>query len=316
MRRVRPILVLLMFAAAVSFAQAPGKEQRPPARERGESAAAADPNAKPAPAASGPSDRPTSRPAGFDGGAPRRAGCPEGPMPPGGPEGPPPPPGGWPGGRPPWSGHHAPHGYGSPEGGLGMGPGGLPMPPPPFPMLRIIAERRPELAARLENLMRNSPEKFEEVLAKALMFQLESALNDVDDEPAPRDGKHPVPPGEPGPGPDQRSHEAQAKMRELIEKQDQLELQSRTLAEKLRATGLSDADKQSLREELRRTIEEQFEVRSTLRQHELERLQKEIERLQAGVARVQAELDKRGKEKEAIIKHRVEQLLGDAASGW
>ncbi|MBL8878205.1 MAG: hypothetical protein JNG88_03705 [Phycisphaerales bacterium] len=85
---------------------------------------------------------------------------------------------------------------GGPEGELGPrrpGPPGVDGPPPGrpplgHPLIRMIALRDPELAGRLERLRRESPEKFERVLAEALVRRLEETLD--------AEG---VPPGEPLP---------------------------------------------------------------------------------------------------------------------
>ena len=86
---------------------------------------------------------------------------PPAPPPPVQPPGRPPP---TPGGQPVPSEPPPPPGAGlPPHPPLGLGPG-----LPGDPLLRLIAERRPELAQRLEQLRRRSPERFRAVLLDAL----------------------------------------------------------------------------------------------------------------------------------------------------
>jgi hypothetical protein len=192
-----------------------------------------------------------------------------------------------------------------------------------MPLLRIIAERRPDLAARLEELQRRSPQRFEEVLADALMFRLEDTLGDAEPGEAPpadeRRGGAPAsrPAGPRGPGPQASlTPELRAELRRLNERQEQLETRSQELAVRLREAKLADPEKTQLRDELKQAITEQFEVRSELRRFELERLQREVERIRAAVDRLQTELQRRTQEKSAIIDRRLEQLMGTDAGGW
>lgn len=67
----------------------------------------------------------------------------------------------------------------------GVAPPPTPRPSAPRidPLLRLIAERRPELAERLERLRRESPARFREVVLDALTARLEEALNEVESQP-------------------------------------------------------------------------------------------------------------------------------------
>jgi len=192
-----------------------------------------------------------------------------------------------------------------------------------MPLLRIIAERRPDLAARLEELQRRSPRRFEEVLAEALMARLEGALGEIEgdepplrDEPRPEGAtSRPSGPRRMGPQPG-LPPELRAEVRKLNEQQERLEVQSHELAARLREPELAKEEQARLREELKKIVAEQFEVRSELRRFELERLEKDVERIRAAVERLQTELKRRAQEKSAIIDRRLEQLTGNDPSGW
>ncbi len=71
----------------------------------------------------------------------------------------------------------------------------LPLGRPVDPLLRVVAERRPELAERLERLRRRSPERFQDVLVEALMSRLEDALNEAERNPGPPEPMGPRPDG-------------------------------------------------------------------------------------------------------------------------
>ena len=232
----------------------------------------------------------------------------------------------------------------SPEGPL---PDRAPRPPaapdeaaPPMPprggldpvLLRLIGERRPELVERLTALRDQSPDEFHRVLVEALLAQLEGPLGDAEQRPgrrAPgigvgrRDGPQVGGRGRAGgfggsrggwdePGPP-------ARVRELEEQHERLEVQSHDLAARLRelrAQEREPEEQQRLREELAGVVKQQFEVRSELRRAELERVQRELSRLQGALEKLERELQQREKERESIIERRLQQLVGEDASGW
>ena len=220
-----------------------------------------------------------------------------------------------------------------PPGVPGVEPPGGPRPPiAPFdPLLRLIAERRPELAERLERLRRESPRRLREVVLDALTSRLEEALNEAERSP-----ERPIGPrgegrearGGPGErlgaaaqrerGPAERP-EFRQRMRELEEQHEQLERQSQELAQQLREQrtgGAAAGELDRLREELTGVVKHQFEVRTELRKAELQRIERELQRMREMVEKLQRELEQREKEREAIIQKRIDQLLGQDRTGW
>jgi hypothetical protein len=204
-------------------------------------------------------------------------------------------------------------------GGPGMEADGPrpPHPPQPWgPLMRILRERRPELAERLERLRRDDPERFERVLMDAFVLRLEGALEEASGPHQPSAG--PPPPSRPGellpPEPERDRPLAEAR-----EKQGQLEARSRELAEKLRraqAEGRAAEELDGLRRELRSVVEEQFAVRSRLREGEIQHIERELQRLRERVAQLHRELEQRERERESIIEHHMQQLFGDEGGGW
>lgn len=206
--------------------------------------------------------------------------------------------------------------------GPGMHPPALPPHPPGAPadvLLRLIAERRPELAERLEHLRRRSPEHFRRVLVDALTRRLEEALNEAERNvppgPPERFGPDdPLPPEPPGPRAEHR-----ARLRELEERQARLEGRSHEVAAQLRELREREApppEAERVHAELERIVHEQFEVRSELRRMELERLNHELRRLREMVERMERDLAQREVQRGVIVERRLRQLLGEDASGW
>jgi hypothetical protein len=218
----------------------------------------------------------------------------------------------------------------------GVGEAGLPGGPrPPVApvdaLLRLIAERRPELAKRLERMRRESPRRLREVVLDALTARLEEALNEAENSP-----ERPVGPrgegrgvrGGPGERPGGRAirerglaerPEFRQRVRELEEQHEQLERHSQELAQKLheqRAGGAATEELDRLRDELTGVVQHQFEVRTELRKAELQRIEQELQRIREMVGNLQRELEHREKEREAIIQKRIDQLLGQDRTGW
>ncbi len=226
--------------------------------------------------------------------------------------------------------------------GESEGPGGPPPParaglpegpwrpsPPLEPLLRLIAERRPELAERLERLRREAPERFQDVLLDALTIRLRDALDEAEAQPRrpidmpPRAPGRPEQPGEParirGGEAEGPFGETLLAVRALDERQQRLEMRSHELAEQyreLRAGQQAGEPQQRIRDELAAVVKEQFEVRSQLRTFELQRIERDLQRLHETLERLQAELERRAHERESIIQRRIDQLLGEGASGW
>ncbi len=242
---------------------------------------------------------------------------------------------------------------GPPHGpGARRGPGG-PGEPPVAPLLRMIAERRPELAERLGRLYHESPERFHDVLLDALMLRLEATLDKAEaehererdehherrpdtaeHEPGhPRDPHRPGPEGGPphGPHPGMRpgAHPGPAggfgppalppRLRELEERHADLERRSDALTaayRELRARGAPEGEQRRVHEELERTVHEHFEVRTELRQLELERLEHEIMQLRRHLEHLREQFEQRSQRREAIIERQIRHLIGEDMAGW
>lgn len=194
----------------------------------------------------------------------------------------------------------------------------LPPAPPAELLLRLLAERRPELAERLGRLRRRSPERFRRVLLEALTDRLEERLNEMErGEPLPLEplGPEGVPPAE-RPGPPE---EHRIRVRDLEERQGRLEARSHELAQRWRELERPDAnaeERRRLHDELERVVQEQFNVRSELRRVELERLGHELRRLHEMVERMERDLAEREQQRAQIVERRMRQLLGEGTSGW
>lgn len=227
-----------------------------------------------------------------------------------------------------------------------MGPGG-----PPFgPLLRMLAQRKPQLAQRLERLRERDPSRFEDVLMDAFALRLDELLDKAEREhpagtqpegPRPSGkgmrlpGEGPRPPGEgmrppmmpgrpggemggraSGPMAGMPGEPVDPHMRELQERQEKLEARARELATKLRQPeGAGPEDRKALRDELGRVVNEQFDVRSELRKTELSRIEQELNRLRERLERTRQDLEHRERERGAIIERRIEQLVG-GDGGW
>ena len=178
-------------------------------------------------------------------------------------------------------------------------------------MLRMLVEQnRPDLAERLRRLREQSPEKFRAVLTEALATRLEAALDAAARSEGPV-GANPA-----------RSDEAQQaalRRNEWEAQQQKLEDRSRELASKVRALRTAQPDSaeaRAAREELVKTLNQQFDVRTALRRQELERLSQEIVRLTDGLERMKKDLEDREHERATIIDRRANELTGDDARRW
>ncbi len=193
--------------------------------------------------------------------------------------------------------------------------------PPLGPLPRLLAERRPEFAERLERLRARAPRRFAEVLVEVLLPRIEEALNEA--ERAPDEAQMPGPEGLGGPRaphpprppgmerPEALPPEAVTRLRELLERDGRLEVRSRELADALRPPRVRDlpADKvESMRTELNQVVKDQFDVRSELRKAELQRLERELDRIRELLERTQRELERRERERDTIIESRLRQF--------
>ncbi len=226
-----------------------------------------------------------------------------------------------------------------PPGDLERSPGepGTPLPPGPGrprfpdPLLRLLGERRPELAERLERLRQRSPQKFREVIFEAFVSRLDEFLDAAEEGGGPEAGAADFPPregprrfepgrgGGPRRGPEGPPPEDRARIEELEKRQAELEQRSHELARRAheaRAAGGSSEHLDGLRNELRAVLNEQFEVRTALRKLELEHISRQLTHLRSVLERIQGDLEQRERERAAIIDRRIEQLLGDGSAGW
>lgn len=200
-------------------------------------------------------------------------------------------------------------------------------------LLRGVKERRPELAERLNKMLKNNPKHLEDVLMRALMGQLESALERqergergaADRSPRPaRDRVRPERPERarrperhrtPARPREERAREALAsRIGELRAMHLDREVESRRLASELRKrlhVALRPRDQENLRVRLHETVSEHFELRSELRRIDLSRIEDELARLREAVEQLRVELEHRQRERGAIIKRRIRELTRD-----
>lgn len=238
------------------------------------------------------------------------------PPPPPPPAGPPPqPPQGPAAGPPPFTG--------GPRGPVGL------RPPPDEGLLPLIAERRPDLAERLEHLRRRAPERFRMALVEALLPQLDEVLRRLEEAGLPPGPPRMVAPPEPSrpphggpprpPGPEPMPPEMRARVRELEEQHARLEERVRELTARLRGpqgTDISSEERAALREELAKVLNEQFDTRTELRKLELQRMEQELNRLREMLDKRRKDFEARERERSTIIERRTKQLLGeDPAEG-
>ena len=206
---------------------------------------------------------------------------------------PPPPPGQVDRRRPP--GQRAP-------GGPRRGGFGDPLGPRPHAqfnaLIRLIAERRPELAERLERLRRQEPERFRDVLAEALIIRLEHILGDE------RRGPERRRPGlSPDPGPIARfrrlrEREAKLEARALERQHRELEERAEALKRELHEQEQHEAPpeaRERVRAELKRTHDELAGIRERLEEIERHRRQPDQEEALRDLHREREELEKRAR---------------------
>ena len=184
----------------------------------------------------------------------------------------------------------------------GPGRGGFGGPPGPQPqarfdaLIRLIAERRPDLAERLERLRRQEPERFRDVLAEALIIRLEHILGDERRGPERRPGGFPLPGS--GPGPEARFHEGQEKPRVLQREHRELQERAEALERELHELEERDARpeaRERVRAQLERTHDELAGTRERLEEIERHRRQPEREEALRELHRKREELEERAR---------------------
>lgn len=219
-------------------------------------------------------------------------------------------------------------------------------------LLRNVKRRRPELAGRLNELLKKDSKRFEDVLMQALMRQIEQSLDREERreseraETAPkrvrerewaqrppqpprgrvRAQRTPPPPREPAqaqrpqrrpaaePRLEIRREAFTRRLKELHRRDDDSEIKSRELATELRRRirgGEAPQGPDRMREHLRETVGEHFELRSELRRLDLTRIEAELARLKEAVNKLRTELELRSRERGAIIERRIRQLTED-----
>ncbi len=92
-------------------------------------------------------------------------------------------------------------------------------------------------------------------------------------------------------------------MQKLNTEEAHLEVQARNISAHYRATTV-ETERDKLRGDLEDVVLQQFEVRQQRRQLELERLEHQLKRLREAI-------DKRTSSRDALIKQRIEQLVGE-----
>lgn len=210
-------------------------------------------------------------------------------------------------------------------------------------LLRNVKRRRPELAGRLNELLKKNPKRFEDVVMQALMRQIEESLGRQERrdreraDRAPRRGsergraeRRPRPPREPAqaqrpqrppgrrpaaePRVEIRREAFTRRLADLRRRNDDSEIESRELATELRRRirgGEGPRGPERMRAHLRKTVGEHFELRSELRRLDLVRIETELARLQEAVNRLRSELELRSHERRGIIERRIRQLIED-----
>lgn len=208
---------------------------------------------------------------------------------------------------------------GAPHPGPGREPGLA-------PFLRMVQQRRPDLARRLQELRRDDPQRFRQVIEEALMLRLEAVL---DEFAQPNRGRpHDQLERRRHHEGNQRHQERQRREREehmrrqieeLERRHDELDRRSHELAHRIREMRneeAHDADRDRLHHELHEVVNQQFDVRGRLRRHNLEQLECEHEHIQRMLDEQREALERRDAERDLIIEQRVRRLLGDDISGW
>ncbi|HUU98681.1 MAG TPA: hypothetical protein VM487_23350 [Phycisphaerae bacterium] len=163
-------------------------------------------------------------------------------------------------------------------------------------LIRLIAERRPDLAERLERLRRQEPERFRDVLAEALIIRLEHILGDERPGPERRPGGFPLLGF--GPGPEARFQEGQEKPRALQREHREFEERAEALERELHELEQSDArpeERHRVRAELERTQQELAGTRERLEEIEPRRRQPDQEEALRDLHREHEELEKRAR---------------------
>ncbi len=220
-------------------------------------------------------------------------------------------------------------------------------------LMPLIAEQHPDLAKRLRDLRRQSPEEYRRVVAEALAVRLEEAMRHrgqpgmpFGPHPMPEGGPGHLPPGggprppmfggppdhppmppdrpdwdEPGGEPSPEMREFEMHMRELDRHNEELERKSMELAHKLaelreREEPKLDELRERLRRELAECVEEHFNVRTEFRKAELHRLETELGHLKRALDELRENLERRERARGAIIERRIKQLLGEDGDAW
>jgi hypothetical protein len=130
----------------------------------------------------------------------------------------------------------------------------------------------------------------------------------------PRGGPPGMGPG--GPGPHGRPGGPPPEVRALEREHAELDAASRKLAQEWVELPAGAAEKRAVLEELTNTVRKHFEVRTKLRQMELEHIQGEVEHLTRRVERMERQLERRESKRDEIVERRVKVLLGERVEEW
>jgi DNA repair exonuclease SbcCD ATPase subunit len=163
-------------------------------------------------------------------------------------------------------------------------------------LIRLIAERRPDLAERLERLRQQEPERFRDVLAEALIIRLEHILGEERRGPEHEPGERPPRPF--GPGPEARFQEGEEQPRALEREHRELEERAEALERELHELEERDARpeaRERVRAQLERTHDELAGIRERLEEIERRRHQPEPEEALRDLHRQREELEERAR---------------------
>jgi hypothetical protein len=216
-------------------------------------------------------------------------------------------------------------------------------------VLRIIREREPDLAEELARALEHDAQRDGDdrldVTVRFLAEMLERAehrrrgerperrrfgprgMEEGNPERQGPRGRRPDRPRRPGldgpPGPNHPppppDREMELRLRELHQRHEQLERESQEIAERFRGELHGEGGhepRDEMRHALERVVNEHFEVRTQLRQLELERLAHELEMLKRELERMQRQFEQRQRERDVIIQRRLRQLIGKDFGGW
>jgi hypothetical protein len=177
----------------------------------------------------------------------------------------------------------------------------VPPPPPVEEILERLADERPELHERLMRLREENPERFRDELSDLArdraVFQYlrhHEEEGEIDEEQERREMEE--------------LRERHPEQFKLIERDEELTETTVELAEEIRGAEEGD-ERNELKGKLRDLLNEQFDVRMAIRRFEAKELQRHLKELTAA-------LERRAKNKAALIERRMTELLDPEETEW